>query len=97
MGSLCTYQCLIWKGEGRSSEGRRFDKESRPVVGTFDHHQVLRVKTFEFPLIVDTILGRPGYQSVTSCIIRGIGDQRWRPLFSQGSVSTFYPHVQDSS
>lgn len=97
MGSLCTYQCLIWKGEGRSSEGRRFDKESRPVVGTFDHHQVPRMETFEFPLIVDTILGRPGYQSVTSCIIRGIGDQRWRPLFSQGSVSTFYTHVQDSS
>ena len=41
--------------------------------GTFDHHQVPRMETFEFPLIVDTILGRPGYQSVISSIIRGTG------------------------
>ena len=35
-----------------------------------------------------------GYPSVISCITRGIGNQRWRPLFPQGSAGIFCTHVQ---
>ena len=60
-------------GEGGRVKGEDLIKKVGLWFGTFDHHQVPRMETFEFPLIVDTILGRPGYQSVISCIIRGTG------------------------
>lgn len=97
MGSLCTYQCLIWRGGGRSSEGRRFDKESRPVVWNFWSSP--SPKDGDFWIFW---LWTPSWEDLVtsrlSVALSGVlGNQRWWPLFSQGSVSTFYAHVQDSS
>ena len=47
---------LVWRGV-EADKGQGFDQESQPVVGTFDNNcQVLRMWTFEFPLIMDAIL-----------------------------------------
>ena len=42
---------------------------------------------------------RLGYQSVTSCITRGIGNERWQPVFLHVgmAVGIYYTHVQDGS
>lgn len=49
---------VIWRGGGggRLGKGREFDKRRPPVVGTFNYHQVLGVRTFEFPSMTDDIL-----------------------------------------
>lgn len=36
--------------------GRGLGLESWPMVGTFDYHQVPRMGTFEFPIIVNGVL-----------------------------------------
>ena len=43
-----------WRGD----KGWGFDKGRSPVVGTFNYHQVLGARTFEFPPIMDDILDR---------------------------------------
>ena len=54
--------------------------------------------TFEFPL--PSCIGsckRLGYQSVNSCITRGIGNQKWQSvlLHQWMAVGIYYTHVQD--
>ena len=37
---------LIWRGGGGGDKGWGFDKGRSPMVGTFNYHQVLGVRTF---------------------------------------------------
>ena len=47
---------LVWREGVGAGKGQGFDKESHPMVGTFDYCQVQKMRTFEFPLIMDAIL-----------------------------------------
>ena len=92
---------LIWRGGGGGDKGWGLTKEDHPSWGLII---IIIAKSWGWGLLkflwlqMTSWIGsceRPGYQSVISCIRRGIDNQRWRPLFPQGFVGIFYTHVQD--
>ena len=88
---------LIWRGGG--DKGWGLTKEDHPWWGL-----LIITKSWGWGLLnflrlrTTSWIGsceRPGYQSVISCIRRGIGNWRWQPLFPQGFVGILYTHVRD--
>ena len=97
MGSLCTYQCLIWRGEGGRVKGEDLIKKV-----SLWWELLIITKSQGWRLLNFLWLWTPSWEDLVtsrlSVALSGVlGNQRWWPLFSQGSVSTFYAHVQDSS
>ena len=91
---------LIWRGGGGGgTKAGVLTKEDHPWWGLLIITKFWGWGLFNFlQLWTTSWIGsceRPGYQSVISCIRRGIGIQRCRPLFPQEFVGIFYTHVRD--